>query len=498
MGRGGQIILNDAINYYSNIFSTKTHLNRGVRQFSSCIALNNGSSSSLSPSPLLLDSFFNANLNDNSIWRIKLPIGFTSNLMILRTNRPLTSETPNRNQRISDDDNEISSCIMKNPTAFSTVAANAISCRDPIDKSITAALNIPMNNNNQNVNCSHIPFAITPKDKSSEPSQLKASTSPKKKTLSQIASPYIVLMKPNLTTLVVLSAMSSYALSPNAATITQLISLTAGTALASGSANAINMGREPKFDAQMTRTKARPVVRGIVTPSNAYTFAAISGTLGISILYVGVNPTVAILGGLNIVLYSWIYTSLKRKSIINTWVGAIVGAIPPLMGWAASNSLLLPAAWMLPLLLYAWQFPHFNALSHNIRNEYNNAGYVMTAYTNPQLNARVALRYSLAMFPICFGLSYFGVTDWIFPFDSGLLNLWLSYWAYKFWKQQKINYKLGNNGGTSQGKQLANVYARKMFWGSIWHLPGVMVLAMLHKSGLWDRILGLNKEEEQF
>lgn len=301
--------------------------------------------------------------------------------------------------------------------------------------------------------------------------------------------PYLQLSKPRLTVLVMLSAICSYALSPYPATILELLSLTVGTTLCSASANAINMGREPDFDRQMVRTQARPVVRGVLAPKDAFRFAAAAGTLGSSILYFGVNPTVAFLGVSNIVLYSWIYTSLKRKHIINTWVGALVGAIPPLMGWAAASPLTHPGAWCLAGLLYAWQFPHFNTLSHNIRSEYKNAGYVMTAWKNPKLNARVALRYSLLMFPLCFGLSYFDITDWYYQIDSSLVNLWMSFWAFKFYLQQKRNYSkavYNNKTEFNKGMALANVYARKTFWVSVLHLPAVLILAILHKKGRWD------------
>ncbi|CAH2445914.1 Heme A:farnesyltransferase [Komagataella phaffii CBS 7435] len=327
-----------------------------------------------------------------------------------------------------------------------------------------------------------LPFTVKPKEKGTKPARVLS-------TKDYIRA-YVALTKPNLTFLVMLSSISTYALTPNSAGIAELVFLSIGTMLCSGAANAINMGREPNYDKMMVRTSARPVVRGIVSPKEAFTFAGITGTIGTAILYFGVNPTVAGLGFLNIVLYSWIYTSLKRKSILNTWVGAIVGAIPPLMGWAVSSSLADPGAWCLAALLYAWQFPHFNSLSHNIRSEYKRAGYVMTAFENPKLNARVALRYSFLMFPICFGLAYFNVTDPYFVLDSSLLNGWMSYWTFKFWLQQASNYSrktLAAGGASQAAVELANGYARKAFWCSVWHLPGILVLAMLHKKGQWDR-----------
>lgn len=342
-------------------------------------------------------------------------------------------------------------------------------------------------------------------------SKPKAKSRCRSKTASPLA-PYIALTKPRLTALVVLSAMSSYALTPFDATLSQLLFLTLGTTLTSGAANAINMGREHIFDGLMTRTQARPVVRKLITPNNAFTFAGVSGTLGVAALYFGVNPTVAILGGANIALYSGLYTTLKRRSISNTWVGAIVGAVPPLMGWAASSSLADPGAWCLAALLYAWQFPHFNALSHSIRDEYRRAGYVMTAWTNPALNARVALRYSVAMFPICIGLSYFGVTDWVFALDSSVVNSWLTYQAYKFWLEQRNIAPVARHNGkelvqssspysyssssSSSSSARSNGFARKLFWGSVIHLPAILVLAMMHKKGQWDWLFGPSEEEQ--
>ncbi|KAG7802101.1 hypothetical protein KL944_002478 [Ogataea haglerorum] len=339
---------------------------------------------------------------------------------------------------------------------------------------------------------SHIPFEVKPKieiaKKSSVLQRMLQDESP---SLKQLCAPYLALTKPQLTFLIMLSSICSYALAPNSTSLSEFVCLTLGTLMASGSANAINMGREFEYDRLMIRTQARPVVNGSVTPNEAFAFASIIGLLGCTILYYGVNPVVAALGLTNIVLYSWIYTSLKRVSILNTWVGAVVGAIPPLMGWAACSSLSDPGAWCLALLLYAWQFPHFNSLSHNIRDEYKRAGYVMAAFENPKLNARVALRYSVLMFLICFGLCYYDVTDPLFMLDSSVLNGWMAYMSFRFWWQQRLNYshKVQKSGGPSQKAiDLANFYAKKTFWSSIWQLPVVLVLAMLHKKGQWDRL----------
>lgn len=228
-------------------------------------------------------------------------------------------------------------------------------------------------------------------------------------------------------------------------------------------------------------------MRGLISNRAAALFAILCGAAGAGALYFGVNPTVSFLGLSNIVLYAGVYTPLKAVTAFNTWVGAVVGGIPPLMGWAAAageaatkdgswRELLLASdgssigGWLFAGLLCAWQFPHFMALSWPIREEYKAAGLRMLAWTNPARNGRVALRYSLAFFPLCFGLCAAGVTDWYFALTSLPINLWLAREAVRFWKFE------GHKGS-----------ARGLFWASVWHLPGVMILALLHKKGMWSR-----------
>jgi protoheme IX farnesyltransferase len=253
---------------------------------------------------------------------------------------------------------------------------------------------------------------------------------------------------------------------------------------------------EPAHDAKMSRTRNRPLVRGLISKRAALLFAIATGVLGISVLWYGVNPTTAILGAGNIALYAFAYTSLKRIHPVNTWVGAVVGAVPPLMGWCAaasqysttSTSLTTPiyiwtesrellfteqaiGGWLIAGLLFAWQFPHFFALSHAVRHEYAGAGYKMLTSSNIPMAARVSLRYSVAMFPICGALSYYDVTDQAFVVTSSVINGWMLREAWRFWR---LNGERGS--------------ARALFWASVWQLPIVLVLAMVQKKGLWDRV----------
>ncbi|KAI0881389.1 mitochondria protoheme IX farnesyltransferase [Annulohypoxylon maeteangense] len=326
-----------------------------------------------------------------------------------------------------------------------------------------------------------------------------ASTKHPANSLRRQISLLLSLSKPRLTVLIVLTAMAPYALYPVPAFLSPSIGLdtpslspltlaflTTGTALCCASANALNMLYELAWDAKMTRTRNRPLVRGLLSERKALIFAILAAFTGVGGLYFGVNPTVAFLGAANITLYAGVYTPMKRVSWLNTWVGAIIGGIPPLMGWAAAAGesatgdgsfhelLLTPDAiggWLLAALLFAWQFPHFMALSWPIREEYKAAGHKMLCWINPARNARVALRYSLLFFPLSVALCAVGVTEWTFAVTSLPVNFWLAREAVRFWQNE------GFKGS-----------ARGLFWASVWHLPVVMVLALVQKKGMWGRV----------
>lgn len=183
--------------------------------------------------------------------------------------------------------------------------------------------------------------------------------------------------------MVVITSMAGYAMAPAPFELSAFIMCSVGTGLVSSAANSINQFFETPFDAQMSRTKNRVLVKSYITPLHAVGFATVATVAGLSMLNFGVNGLTASLGAANLVLYTCIYTPMKRYSILNTWVGSVVGAIPPLMGWAGCAGSLGPGAWVMAGLLYAWQFPHFNALSWNLRPDYSRAGYRMMAVTNP-------------------------------------------------------------------------------------------------------------------
>lgn len=282
------------------------------------------------------------------------------------------------------------------------------------------------------------------------------------------------LSKFKLSALVVLTSMSGHlmAASTAAATASNLaifpmtnLGLTLlGTALCSFSANSLNQWAESALDSQMPRTRNRPLPRLALTPFSAFNWAVLAGASGLSLLNFAVNPVAAGMAGLTIVLYAGVYTPLKRISILNTWVGALVGAIPPLIGWTAicPNALGLDA-FILPAVLFCWQFPHFNALSWNLRAEYARAGYKMASVLNPKLNCRVALRYSLALIPITLLAPLVGLTSPLFALTGNLINLPLIFQAFRFWRDP-------------QRKS-----ARTLFFATLIHLPLFMTFLFIHR-----------------
>uniref|UniRef100_A0A915EKJ6 Heme O synthase n=1 Tax=Ditylenchus dipsaci TaxID=166011 RepID=A0A915EKJ6_9BILA len=142
------------------------------------------------------------------------------------------------------------------------------------------------------------------------------------------------------------------------------------------------------------------------------------------------------LGLLNLLLYAGVYTPMKRYHIGCTWVGAINGAIPPLMGYTAATGTVDLAALTLGAILFSWQFPHFNALSWNLRGDYSRAGYRVMCVTNEELCRRTTLRHSVAVLALCSVVApVTNLTTYVFALDSLPLNLVMVYLSYKFYRR---------------------------------------------------------------
>ncbi len=211
----------------------------------------------------------------------------------------------------------------------------------------------------------------------------------------QLPNYCLMLSKSRLTMLVCITSAAGYGLASSAYMVfdpSVLVISTVGVGLTSAAANSINQMLEVPFDSQMNRTKNRVLVKGLLAPHHAAIFAATSGILGAVLLWNLVNPTASVLAMTNLFLYTSVYTPMKRVSILNTWVGSVVGAIPPIIGWASVTGSLDLGCLVLGGILYTWQFPHFNSLSWNLRPDYSRAGYRMMSVTEPDLCKRVALR----------------------------------------------------------------------------------------------------------
>jgi len=200
------------------------------------------------------------------------------------------------------------------------------------------------------------------------------------------------------------------------------------------------------------------------SPTHGVTFGVVAGLLGVSLLATQVNMLTAAIGAGNILLYSMVYTPMKRISIVNTWLGSVVGALPPIMGWTACMGSIGSGGLVMAAILYAWQFPHFNSLSWNHRGDYSRAGYQMMAVTNPGLCRRVALRYCFATIPICLMAPYCGLTTWWFGFDSVLVNSFLCYRGWQFYRDPNFQT------------------SRRLFYFTLFHLPLLMAFLYLNKS----------------
>ncbi|OCT60777.1 protoheme IX farnesyltransferase, mitochondrial [Xenopus laevis] len=284
--------------------------------------------------------------------------------------------------------------------------------------------------------------------------------------ISTLPSVLARLSKIRLTALVVITASAGYAMAPVPFDPTCFLLASIGTGLASCAANSINQFFEVPFDSNMNRTKNRPLVRGQISPLMAVSFAAACAIPGISLLTFAVNPLTGALGAFNIFLYTCCYTPMKRLSIANTWVGAVVGALPPVMGWTAATGSLDAGALLLGGILYSWQFPHFNALSWNLREDYSRGGYRMMSVTHPLMCRQVALRHCLALIGLSTLAPALDVTTWTFPVISLPINLYISYLGYRFYKDADRSS------------------SRKLFFCSLWHLPMLLLLMLTCKKSV--------------
>ncbi len=222
------------------------------------------------------------------------------------------------------------------------------------------------------------------------------------KSKSLFAS-YLELTKPRILTLVLVTTVLGFYLGGEGiSSLPLLIFLLLGVALVSGGSSALNHYLEREFDSKMQRTKNRPIPNGTIPPNYALNFGITLTLSGIFLLYVKVNILTAFLSLLTSFLYIMVYTPMKRSSWLNTTVGAIPGAIPPLGGWAAATGGLSFEAGILFLILFIWQHPHFYAIAWMMREDYRRGGFKMLPVTEPDGRRMFnhVLWFSFALIPV--------------------------------------------------------------------------------------------------
>ena len=280
-------------------------------------------------------------------------------------------------------------------------------------------------------------------------------------------SDYVALAKPRLNLLVVATSAAGYYLGsvgrPDVWTMAQTV---AGTALVAGGAAALNQVYERDTDALMRRTRMRPLPDGRVTPTEARVFGFALGVAGLILLAARANLLAASLAAATLVIYLIVYTPLKRRSSIATLVGAVPGALPPLIGWTASHGTVSIGGAALFAIVFLWQVPHFMAIAWLYRDDYGKAGFPMLPVVEPdgRRTGNQAVLYAAALLPASLvpslvhlsGPAYFAIA-----LALGIVLLGLS-WRF--------------------ARSRSDVSARTLFLGSIIYLPLIWI-AMV-----WDKL----------
>jgi protoheme IX farnesyltransferase len=214
---------------------------------------------------------------------------------------------------------------------------------------------------------------------------------------------YMILTKPRISLLVLLTVSAGFALaSADGWRPLLLTHALVGIALVASASSAFNQWLERDSDALMLRTQNRPLPSGRLSPAEVLSFGLATGILGIGWLAAFVNAATAVLSAVTLMLYAGVYTPLKRRTSFGTAVGAIPGAMPPVLGWAAAGAPLDEGALSLFAVLFLWQFPHFLAIAWIYRDQYVAAGFKMLPALGqmPRVTGLMAVGYALALVPL--------------------------------------------------------------------------------------------------
>lgn len=283
-------------------------------------------------------------------------------------------------------------------------------------------------------------------------------------TIASKVRDYMMLIKFSLSFMVVFSAVVSYLLAPKIVEYDwgMIMLLFLGGLLITGSANAVNQVVEKDTDALMHRTAKRPVASGRMSVAEGWAFAAVAGIAGVLILWYFFNGLSAAIAAFSWFVYAFMYTPLKKVSSVSVLVGAVPGALPCLIGWAAGQDELTVGGWVLFAIQFFWQFPHFWAIAWIAHKDYSNAGFkLMPSVEGPtKYSAIQSVIYSLILIPVGV-LPYLVGMSGIVSFWIVLVsNLWMVWLCVRLYQRMEVKS------------------ARSVMFGSYIYLP-VVLLALL-------------------
>ncbi len=272
---------------------------------------------------------------------------------------------------------------------------------------------------------------------------------------------YLALAKPRLNFLVVVSALAGYAMAGgDASAVLLLVATAAGTALVAGGSSAFNQAIERVPDGLMRRTRRRPLPDHRLQLNEALVFASAVSAIGLLVLALAVNLLSAAVAFTTLVIYAAVYTPLKRRTSFSTVIGAIPGALPPVIGWAAARGSLSQGAWVLFGIMFFWQLPHFLAIAWMYREDYARAGFPMLPVIEPdgRSTARQAVLYAAGLLPLSIVPTIIGMSGRVYFEGALTLSIFFLLLAIRF----GLTRRMGD--------------ARRLFFGSILYLPILWIL----------------------
>lgn len=280
------------------------------------------------------------------------------------------------------------------------------------------------------------------------------------------AGDYLELTKPNIVGLILCTVAAGYYLgSVGSVDLLGLTHVVMGSALVAGGSNALNQILERQVDAEMHRTRGRPLPSGRLRTAESTVLAWTMGIAGIAYLAVLTNALVGALAAITLGSYVFVYTPLKRYTSFSTVVGAVPGALPVVGGWAGARGTLDLEAWVLFGILFLWQLPHFLALAWLFRDDYARAGLRMLSVTSgAQATFRQALAYAVALLPVSLVPTLLGTTGVVYFGGALALSLWLI--------AETVAVSLDHSPRK----------ARRLFLVTVVYLPVMLVLMIVDKA----------------